>query len=61
MKDIIRSFRLKVPERLGEENRLRLQVEREGREPTLLDLLGRRSLYYWTNSKEAGFSSYTYI
>jgi hypothetical protein len=61
MTDIIRSFRLKVLERLGEETRLRLQVEREGREPTMLDLLGRHSLYYCTNSKEAGSLSYTDI
>jgi len=34
MMDIIQSFRLKVPERLGQENRLRLQVEREDEETT---------------------------
>jgi len=33
MTDIIQRFRLKVPERLGEENSHRLQVEREDEEP----------------------------
>lgn len=48
MKGIIQRFRLKVPERLGEENRLRVQVESEDEEHILLGLLGRSSLCYWT-------------
>ena len=53
--DIIHRFWLKVPERLGEENRFRLQMEREEEEPTLLGFLGRRSLYYCTEVQRGRF------